>query len=107
MFGIGWPELLLIGIVLLVIVGPERLPETLRDLRDGFHKLREMGREAREGFNALIDDDDMQMVRKQIEDTMSSVDFREDLVTRDGDTSHTPTTKASDQSPEDDKGSSA
>ena len=32
MFDIGWGELLLIGIVALVVIGPERLPRVARTL---------------------------------------------------------------------------
>ena len=30
MFDIGFPELLIVALVLLLVVGPERLPEVLR-----------------------------------------------------------------------------
>lgn len=46
MFGdIGWAELLLIGIVALIVIGPEDLPEMFRQLGRFTAKLRSMGRE--------------------------------------------------------------
>jgi sec-independent protein translocase protein TatB len=30
MFDIGFPELLIVGIIALIVIGPERLPETVR-----------------------------------------------------------------------------
>ncbi|MDA9282203.1 twin-arginine translocase TatA/TatE family subunit, partial [Pseudomonadales bacterium] len=30
MFDIGFPELLIIGVVSLIVIGPEQLPQTIR-----------------------------------------------------------------------------
>lgn len=81
MFNLGWPELLLIGIVLLLVVGPERLPQTLRQIRAAFETVREMGREARDGLTLLMEDEDLRMVRQQVEDSLAADDFRQDLIT--------------------------
>ena len=46
MFGdIGWSELLLIGIVALIVIGPEDLPDMFRQLGRFTAKIRAMGRE--------------------------------------------------------------
>ncbi|MEY3041217.1 MAG: twin arginine-targeting protein translocase, partial [Pseudomonadota bacterium] len=71
MFDIGFPELLIVGLVLLLVVGPERLPEVLRTVgrvmgsaRRSFDTLRsELEREVgadeirRELHNARIMED--------------------------------------------------
>lgn len=46
MFGdIGWAEMLLIGVVALVVIGPEDLPDMFRQLGRFTAKLRQMSRE--------------------------------------------------------------
>ena len=45
MFGIDWPELMVIGLVALIVIGPEDLPEMFRQLGRFTAKLRQMSRE--------------------------------------------------------------
>ena len=45
MFEIGWSELLLIGIVALIAIGPKELPTVLRTLGQWMSKLRRMASE--------------------------------------------------------------
>ena len=42
MFDIGWGELVLIGVVALIVIGPKELPGTLRTLGQWMGKLRRM-----------------------------------------------------------------
>lgn len=41
MFDIGLPELLLIGVVVLLMFGPEKLPEIARSLGKGMQKVKQ------------------------------------------------------------------
>ena len=44
MFDIGWSELLLIGVVALIVIGPKELPGVLRTLGQWMGKVRRMAR---------------------------------------------------------------
>ncbi|MGY6548823.1 MAG: Sec-independent protein translocase protein TatB [Roseinatronobacter sp.] len=52
MFDIGWTELLVIGIVALIVVGPKDLPKMFRTLGQITAKMRNMARE----FQRAMDD---------------------------------------------------
>ncbi|HST03786.1 MAG TPA: twin-arginine translocase TatA/TatE family subunit [Chloroflexia bacterium] len=52
-FGIGLPELLLIAVVVLVFVGPERLPETARTIGKGVADFRRAIEPARGAWRDL------------------------------------------------------
>jgi Tat protein translocase TatB subunit len=58
MFGIGVPELILIVIVALVVVGPKRLPITLRAVGRAIGEFRRATRELRNevGFDNVVDE---------------------------------------------------
>lgn len=54
MFDIGWSELLVIGIVALVVIGPKELPRVLRSVGQGIGKLRRMAGEFQGQFNEAL-----------------------------------------------------
>src|SRR5437868_1291085 len=68
MFDIGWGELLLIGIVALVVIGPKELPGVLRTLGQGLAKVRRMASEFQSQFNEAMREAEMQDVKKQVDD---------------------------------------
>ena len=58
MFGIGIPELILIAVVALVVVGPKNLPMTLRAVGRAIREFQRASRELREqaGFDEVVDE---------------------------------------------------
>ena len=56
MFDLGWTELLLIGIVALIVVGPKELPVLFRKAGQFVGKIRGMAREFSRAMNNAADD---------------------------------------------------
>ncbi len=52
MFGIGMPELLVILVVALLVLGPKRLPEVARSLGRGMAEFRRASSELRQSLSA-------------------------------------------------------
>ncbi|QYK40220.1 MAG: Sec-independent protein translocase protein TatB [Paracoccaceae bacterium] len=66
MFDIGWTELLLIGIVALIVIGPKDLPEMFRTLGRFTAKARGMAREFSRAMEAAADESGVKDVAKDI-----------------------------------------
>ena len=56
MFDIGFTELLVIGIVALIVVGPKDLPQMFRTLGRFTARLRALGREFTSAMHAAADE---------------------------------------------------
>ncbi len=67
MFDIGWGELVLIGIVALIAIGPKELPGVLRSLGQWMTKLRRMASEFQGQFNEAMREAEMQDIKKQVD----------------------------------------
>ena len=50
MFGIGFPELLLIAVIALVVIGPKRLPDLAKALGRGYAEFRRATEELKQTF---------------------------------------------------------
>jgi sec-independent protein translocase protein TatB len=68
MFDIGWTELLVIAIVLIVVVGPKDLPPMLRAFGKMTTNLRKMAGEFRSQFDEALKESELDDVRKTISD---------------------------------------
>lgn len=71
MLDIGWTELLVIAIVLIVVVGPKDLPPMIRAFGKTMANLRRMAGEFRTQFDDALREADLDDVRKTIADAQS------------------------------------
>jgi len=78
MFDLGWTELLLIGIVALIVVGPKELPVLFRKAGQFVGKIKGMAREFSRAMNDAADDvgvsDISSTIRSAANPLKSSVD---------------------------------
>jgi len=72
-FGIGMPELLIVLVVALLVLGPRKLPEAARSLGRGMAEFRRASNDLRNSLTAPID---------EIKDTVA--DLGRDLTEDDG-----------------------
>jgi sec-independent protein translocase protein TatB len=67
MFDIGWSELLLIGIVALIVVGPKDLPGMFRALGKFTAKARRMARDFQRAMEEAADDSGVREAAKDLQ----------------------------------------
>jgi sec-independent protein translocase protein TatB len=73
MFDISWSELLILGIVTLVFVGPKELPVFLRTLGKYAGTVRRHANEFKAQFDAAMREAELDSMRKEVEQMQTSI----------------------------------
>src|SRR3974390_3124276 len=73
MFGLNWGELVVIGIVALIAIGPKELPTVLRTLGQWMGKIRRMANEFQTQFNEALREAEFADLKKHADDLSMSV----------------------------------
>jgi sec-independent protein translocase protein TatB len=71
MFDIGWGELLIIGMVALIAIGPKELPAALRGLGQWMTKIRRMASEFQGQFQEAMREAELSELKKEVDDMAS------------------------------------
>jgi sec-independent protein translocase protein TatB len=68
MFDVGWSELLVIGVVALIAIGPKELPGVLRSVGQWVTKIRSMAAEFQGQFQEALREAEVADLKKQVDD---------------------------------------
>jgi sec-independent protein translocase protein TatB len=68
MFDIGWSEMLIIGVVALVVIGPKELPGALKTFAYWMKQARKLAREFQSGVDDMIRQAELDEAKQAIED---------------------------------------
>ena len=71
MFEVGWTEMLVIAIVMIVVVGPKDLPNMLRTFGRTTAKLRAMAADFQKQFNEALKEAELDDVKKSVDSLRS------------------------------------
>ena len=71
MFEIGWTEMLVIAVVMIVVVGPKDLPKMLRTFGKTAAKLRSMAGDFQKQFNEALKEAELDDVKKSVDSLRS------------------------------------
>jgi sec-independent protein translocase protein TatB len=73
MFDLSWSELLIIGVIALLVIGPKELPGVLRSLGHWMGKVRRMASEFQSQFQEAMREAEVADVKQQFDDMTGSL----------------------------------
>jgi sec-independent protein translocase protein TatB len=73
MFGLGWGEMVVIGIVALIAIGPKELPTVLRSVGHWMGKIRRMANEFQGQFQEALREAELTDLQKHAEDISKDI----------------------------------
>ncbi|MHB2166257.1 Sec-independent protein translocase protein TatB [Alsobacter sp. R-9] len=83
MFDIGWSELVVIGVVALVVIGPKELPGVLRTVGGAVAKIRRLAGEFQSQFQEAMREAEIDEARKSVENLNQAASFNPIQTIRD------------------------
>ncbi|MGE0651482.1 MAG: Sec-independent protein translocase protein TatB [Alphaproteobacteria bacterium] len=78
MLDIGWSEMLLIIVVMIIVIGPKDLPRALHTLGQWVGQVRRVARQFQDSIEQMAQDSGIDDVRKEIED-VSNFDVEREM----------------------------
>lgn len=71
MFGIGGPELLIICVVALIVIGPKKLPEMLRSLGKGVAEFKRVGNDVKTTLDDEVSKAEAEARKREVEEELA------------------------------------
>lgn len=78
MFDIGWPELMVVAVLTIIVVGPQELPRVLRTVMGLVRKVRMVAGEFQNSMEDIAREADLQDIKKQMSD-MGKKDLEKEI----------------------------
>ena len=74
MFDIGFSEILVVGVVALIVIGPERLPKVARTLGHMFGRLQRYVNEVKADINREIELDELRKLQSEVQSAARDIE---------------------------------
>ena len=74
MFDIGFSEIVVIGVVALIVIGPERLPKVARTLGHMFGRLQRYVNEVKADINREMELDELRKLQSQVQSAARDIE---------------------------------
>src|SRR5512133_1258728 len=86
MFDIAFSEILVIGVVALIVIGPERLPKTARTLGHLFGRLQRYVADVKADINREMQLDELKKLQQEVKQAANEIETSVSAAARDVET---------------------
>ena len=86
MFDIGFSEIIVIAVVALIVIGPERLPKTARTLGHLFGRLQRYVADVKADINSEMQLDELKKLQQEVRQAASEIETSVNAAARDVET---------------------
>tara|TARA_B100001964_G_scaffold242805_1_gene318721 strand:+ start:513 stop:869 length:357 start_codon:yes stop_codon:yes gene_type:complete len=69
MFSLGWPELALTALIVIIVVGPKEIPNLLKQIGTFTKSIKKISREFKSSLNEIANEADL----KDVKESLSSI----------------------------------
>jgi sec-independent protein translocase protein TatB len=83
MFDIGFSEIVVIAVVALIVIGPEKLPKTARTLGHLFGRLQRYVSDVKADINREMELDELRKLRTEVQSAARDIESSFDSATRE------------------------
>ena len=81
MLSLGWSEITIVLVIVILIIGPKELPTLLKQLGYLSKKIKSLSRDFNTSINNIIKETEIDQVQKKIE-KVSSLDVKEEILSK-------------------------
>ena len=74
MFDVGFSEIVVIAVVALIVIGPEKLPKTARTLGHLFGRLQRYVNDVKADINREIELDELRKLQQQVQTAAKDIE---------------------------------
>ena len=78
MFTFGWSEIFLIGIIVVVVIGPKDLPKFIKQVGSLSKYIKKISTEFKSSLNEIADEEEIKELAKSVKEVQETVKIAED-----------------------------
>ncbi len=74
MLDLGWSEIMIIGTITIIVIGPDEMPKVIKNITNIFSKIKTLSNDFRDAMNDIANQEDYNEVISELKKTNSELE---------------------------------